>query len=242
MMFEAIFRDTPEEWNGLLVYPVKMRDYPLFLTTKECIISSQQSWPLPWSTVKYLDGLIGMGMLPQLGALLQISLRLDGENLTIYPRMKGETLSSLFVVQGNNRGEITAKNFGELRAILARQNGLELPDERLNGEIIQAQKDLNAGDIRLKASLEDLIYSVALKSHTSPEEVMDWTVRRFQGTERSIDRSVGHLISSVTLAAGGKFKGGSPYPSWKYDREEQTNAIEPLSALSGRLSGSVEQK
>ena len=60
--------------------------------------------------------------------------------------------------------------------------------------------------------------------------------------ERAADRSAGHLIAAVTLAAGGKFKGGNPYPSWKYDREKQTCAVEPLSALSGRLSGSVDKK
>lgn len=243
MDLESLFRSRPEEWNGLRVWPVLMKDYPLFLAAKDCIISAQQSWPYPWSTVKYLEGLAGMGMLPRLAAMLQMALRLDGTALPIYPKMKGDRLDALLVVQGKSKTEITPKNFWGLRELIARQNGLELPDEADNAELLEAQRDLRmAANVQLKANLEDLIYSVAVKLGASPEELLSWTVRRFQATERALDRSVGHLIASITLAAGGKFKGGDPYPSWKYDRGDHVTAIEPLSALSGRLSGSVEEK
>lgn len=233
----------PQDWNGLTVYPVQMRDYPLFLAARESITAIQQSWPFPWSTVSYLEGLTGVGLLPQLCAMLKLSLRLPGgDTLPIYPRTEGEKLVSLLVVQGDRRGEITRKNFGSLRALLARQNGLELPDERANLELLEARRDLSGGGVPLKADLEDLIYSVALKSRTSPGEIMGWTVRRFQRMERAIDRSEGHRMASISLAAGGKFKGGNPYPSWKFDREEELVGVESLSTLSGRLSGAVEQR
>lgn len=246
MELEAMLRGDPEEWNGLLVYPVRMRDYPLLLMAQESITASQQSFPAPWCTVRYLDALYGMeGMFPRLCLMLGLAFGLPvrEERLPLYPEVKGNNLLSLRVVQGERTGTITPRNFGELRTVIARQNGLDLPDETLNGEVLAAQRDLNAsGAPQLKSSFEDLICSVALKAGTSPEQVMGWTVRRFQITERALDRAVGHLMASITLAAGGKFKGGNPYPSWKYDREETTHAIEPLSALSGRLAGSVEQK
>lgn len=151
-------------------------------------------------------------------------------------------MAGLLVVQGERRAEITPKNFPALRELIAQQNGIELPDEMANSELLQARSDLSQGGTPLKASLEDLICSVALKAHVSPGEIAEWTVRRFQATERAIDRSDGHWMASVTIAAGGKFKGGNPFPSWKYDREEGLVGVEPLSALSGRLSGSVEQR
>ena len=242
----------PEEWNGLTIYPVLMRDYPLFLTAKESITALQQSWPFPWSTVPYLEGLIGMGLFPRLCAMLKLSLRLpDEDNLPIYlvtesphPFDKGgsEKITSLLVVQGEKRVEITKKNFGSLRELLALQNGLELPDARANLELLEAQQDLSSGGPPLKADLEDLIASVALKSHSGPNDILGWTVRRFQRMERAIDRSEGFCMANITLAAGGKFKGGNPYPSWKFDREEGLVGVESLSALSGRLSDSVKQK
>lgn len=231
-----------EEWNGLTIYPVLMRDYPMFLAARESIISVQQSWPLPWSIVPYLEGLIGMGLLPRLCAFLKLSLRLEGDSLPIYPGLEGEKIVSLLVIQGERKAEITKKNFGSLRKLLALQNGLELPDERTNLEILEAQRDLASRGLHLKADLEDLIASVALKSHTSSNDILGWTVKRFQKTERAIDRSEGFRMANLTLAAGGKFKDGNPYPSWKFDREEGPAGVEALSALSGRLSGSVEQK
>lgn len=232
-----------EEWNGLTVYPVRMKDYPLFLAARESITAAQQSWPYPWPTVPYFEGLIGVGLLPRLCMMLKLALRLpDGDTLPIYPRAEGEKIVSLVVAQGEKRAEITKKNFGALRELLARQNGLELPDETANLELLEAKRALSRGDFSLKADLEDLICSVALKSHVPAEDILNWTVRRFQRMERAIDRSEGHRMASISIAAGGKFKNGNPCPSWKYDREEGMLGVEPLSALSGRLSGSVEQK
>ena len=94
MEFESLFRDNAEEWNGLTVYPVRMRDYPAFLTARGCITAAQQSWPYPWSTVKYLDGLVGMGMLPQLAVMLQTVLRLEEDPLSVFPKMKGDKLDA----------------------------------------------------------------------------------------------------------------------------------------------------
>lgn len=245
MQLTQLFQDGPEEWNGLLVYPVKMGDYPLFLAARESIIASQQTFPAPYATMKYLHALYGMKPLfGRLCLMLALAFGFPVENaLPIYPRTDGEALISLLVVQGERKGEITPGNFGQLRALIARQNGLELPDETQNEELLEARRDLNAKDaIPLKADVESLVYSVALQARADPAAVLDWTVRRFQATERALDRAIGHLIASVTLAAGGKFKGGSPYPSWKYDREETTQAIEPLNALSGRLRGAVEQR
>lgn len=242
MEFESLFRGNPEEWNGLTVYPVRMRDYPVFLSVKDCIAASQQDWPYPWCAVKYLDGLFGMGMLPQLMGMLQLALQLDAGG-SIFLRTQEDKLCALQVTQGNVHAEITPKNFGTLRELIARQNGLELPDETVNSELLEAEKIAGAaGSIRLKPSLEDLIYSVSLKAGISPEEIMGWTIRRFQAEERAMDRSIGHLLACIALSAGSKFKGGNPYPSWKFDREDQTFCVEPLNDLRGRLSGSVEQK
>lgn len=241
MDFLSDLLGAPEEWNGLLAYPAQMKDYPLFLAAQECISTAQQAWPVPWCTAKYLDGLVGMGLLPRLVLLLKLVFRLPND-LPVFPRVKEDKTASLLVAQGEKRAEITPKNFPSLRELIARQNGIDLPDEMANPELLQAKNDLSQGGTPLKASLEDLICSVALKAHASPGEIAEWTVRRFQAAERAIDRSDGHWMASITIAAGGKFKDGNPFPSWKYDREEGLVGVEPLSALSGRLSGSVDHK
>lgn len=241
MDFLSDLLGTPEEWNGLSVYPIKMKDYPLFLAARECITTAQQTWPVPWCTVKYFDGLIGMGLLPRLALLLKLAFRLP-EELTVYPRVKEDKIVSLLVAQGEKRAEITPKNFPSLRELIARQNGIELPDETDNAELVAAKRYLSQqGAIPLKADVESLIYSVAVTAKTDPEDILNWTVRRFQATERALDRSIGHLVASLTLAAGGKFKGGNPFPSWKFDREE-TNGFETLDAFRKRVDGVIETK
>lgn len=241
MDFLSDLLGTQEEWNGLSVYPIKMKDYPLFLAARECISTAQQTWPVPWCTVKYLDGLIGMGLLPRLALLLKLALRLP-EELTVYPRIKEDKIISLLVAQGERRAEITPKNFPSLRELIARQNGIELPDETDNAELVAAKRYLSQqGAIPLKADVESLIYSVAVTAKTDPEDILNWTVRRFQATERALDRSIGHLVTSLTLAAGGKFKGGNPFPSWKFDREE-TNSFETLDAFTKRVDGVIEAR
>lgn len=245
MDFEALFQDKPEEWNGLLVHPVRMRDYPMFLAARESITAMQQTFPYPYSTMRYLEALYGMEHLfSRLALLLALVFGFSTQNaLPIYPRTRGDRLEGLLVAQGERKGEITPRNFGELRALIARQNGIELPDETENAELVEAQRELSRREaVPLKADVESLVYAVAIQARADPLEVLGWTVRRFQATERALDRWVGHQTASAALAAGGKFKGGNPYPSWKYDREERRNAMEPLSALSGRLSGSVEKK
>lgn len=244
MEWEKLFSACPEAWNGLLVYPVLMRDYSLFLAVKDSILSAQQSWPFPWSTAKYWDGLFGMGLIPRLCLMLKLVFRLEERDgaLPLFPKMNGEKLESLTVFQGEQTGVITAKNFGGLRELIARQNGLELPDETNNAELVEAKRYLaQQRTPPLKADFESLIYSVACALKTDPEELLNWTIRRFRATEQALDRSIGHLTASITLAAGGKFKGGNPYPSWKYDREE-TGVFETLDALSKRVDGTIEAR
>ena len=65
------------------------RDYHLFLTAKDAITAAQQGWPYPWSAMKYLEGLVGMGLLPRLALMLKLTLRLQGEALPIYPKTDG---------------------------------------------------------------------------------------------------------------------------------------------------------
>ena len=245
MELEEMICGKPQTWNGLTVYPVRMKDYPLFLLAKESVAAAQQTLPMPYAVMDRLNATYHMeGLFPRLCTLLALSFGLPREgNLPLYPQLEGDRLAAILVVQGEYRAAITPANFQSLRELIAFQNGFELPDETQNAELVEAQRDLEAKNaLPLKADLESLIYSVAVNARTDPETVMGWTIRRFQQTERALDRSVGHLIASLSLAAGGKFKSGNPYPSWKFDREEATHAIEPLSALTGRLSGAVEQK
>lgn len=152
-------------------------------------------------------------------------------------------LTALEVTQGEVSVEITPQNFVQLREILAAQNEVELPDETLNAELVQAERDLAAkSSLNLVPDSEALIYSVSVKTQIPVEDIFQWTVRRFVLTERAIDRITGHLVAALSEAAGAKYKNGNPWPSWKYDRDKHSSALVSLAELTQRLSGSVEAR
>ena len=262
---EAVRCGKPIDWNGLTLFPIQMKNYPQFLVAQTGLTTQHQTLPGKYVVMPYLsalyaldydvraDGGPGGGLFSRILLFLSLSLRLDGEKredgkeyLPIGIRTATEDprkLVSLVVRQGEAQAEITPKNFGQLRELLAAQNAVDLPDETLNAELVQAERDLAAKNgVNLVPDSEALIYSVSVKTQTPVKEILEWTVREFVLTERAIDRTTGHLVAALSEAAGAKYKNGNPWPSWKYDRDKQSNALVSLSELTQRLSGSVEAK
>lgn len=261
----AAKKGTPINWNGLTLFPIQVKDMDLFLTAQMGLTASQQTLPGKYVVMRYLEALYaldydvrisggtGGGLFQCVLLFLKLSLRLevikgaDGlEYLPIQYRTEGDNprkLVALEVQQGDAKAQITPQDFNQLREILAAQNGVELPDETLNPELVQAERDLKGKNaLNLKVDSEALLYSVSVKTNVPLEEIWEWTIRRFRLVERAIDRTTGHLIAALTEAAGAKYKNGNPYPSWKYDKDEDSSGVVELSGLINRLSGAVEAK
>lgn len=263
---EAVFRGKPIQWNGLTLFPILVSDFLQFSDAKLGLMVAQQTLPVKYVCMRFLEALYAMdydakqngnaeggGLFLRLMIFLRLALRLpvlkkeDGrEYVELYLATKPDEprkLLSIKVKQDEAVAEITPKNFKELREILAAQNGITLPDELANPDLIQAERDIAAHNApNLKPDFEAWIYSVAVKTGTPPESIYDWTVRRFGLVDEAITRTTGHLIAALTEASGGKYKDGNPYPSWKYDREEGCRALISFDALQSSLSGAVEKR
>lgn len=262
---QAVREGKPIQWNGLTLFPILMRDYQKFLVAQTGLTTQQQTLPGKYVVMPYLEALYaldydvradggpGGGLFSRVLLFLMLSLRLEvekGEDGQEYLPIGIQTatdnprkLVALKVRQGEAEADITPKNFGQLREILAAQNEVELPDETLNAELVQAERDLaEKNSLNLVPDSEALIYSVSVKAGRPVEEILDWTVRQFVLTERAIDRTTGHLVAALSEAAGAKYKSGNPWPSWKYDRDKQSGALISLAELTQRLSGSVDTR
>lgn len=262
---EAVHYGKPIPWNGLTLFPILMRDYQKFLVAQTGLTTQQQTLPAKYVVMPYLEALYALdydvradggpqgGLFSRILLFLTLSLRLEAEKreggmeylpVGIQTQMDNpRKLVALKVRQGEAEADITPKNFGQLREILAAQNEVKLPDETLNAELVQAERDLaEKSSLNLVPDSEALIYSVSVKTGRPVEEILNWTVRQFVLTERAIDRTTGHLVAALTEAAGAKYKSGNPWPSWKYDRDKQSGALVSLAELTQRLSGSVESK
>ena len=262
---EAVRMGTPIKWNGLTLFPILMKDYNKFLVAQTGLTTQQQTLPAKYVVMRYLEALYALdydvrteggpagGLFSRILLFLMLSLRLEverGPDGTEYLPIGIQTrrddprkLTALKVRQGEAQADITPKNFGQLRELLAAQNEVELPDETANAELVQAERDLAAkSSADLVPDSEALLYSVSVKTHTPVEDIYQWTVRRFVLTERAIDRTTGHIVAALSEAAGAKYKNGNPWPSWKYDRRRQSGALVSLAELTRRLAGSVEAK
>ncbi len=262
---ESVRKGKPILWNGLTLFPILVSDYFRFLDAKMGLLVSQRTLPVQYACVRFLEALYAMdydarqdgkpepGLFLRLLIFLKLALRLpvkkteDGqEYVELYlatNQQNPRNLIAIKVRQGDVEAEITPKNFGNLREILAAQNGIVLPDETDNPDLVQAELDLLAHNApNLNPDFEALLYSMAVRLHLNPEELYDWTIRRFQLTENALDRTTGYFVSALVEASGGKYQDGNPYPSWKYDRNKESHALISFSDFTERLSGAVEMK
>lgn len=253
---KAVLRGDPIMWNGLTLFPVKVADYELFSAVKMSITAVHQTMPPQYVSMRYLEALYAMeadgqaagtgpGLFGRLLLLLTLAFQLpapkEGSLEALIPMVKRNAphkLVSLLLRQGDAAGEITPQNFDHLRELLAEQNGIVLPDESENADFLESERQpLERASLQI--DFESLLYSVALASHTQPEEIFNWTIRKFSRMEAAADRSKGYLIAALTEGAGSKYKNGNPYPSWRFDRELDLQGPIQMDSFAGRLRGAV---
>ena len=194
----------------------------------------------------------GVGLFYRIMTLLSLSLRIDIE---VDDVINGRNMRKVgndfeidhFVVQQNGISvEITPLVFSsQIRPLLAEQNGLELPNESENAELVQAQEELEeikSSGKKLKITNDSLIASVAYNSGIREQEIDDWTVREFENRRKAIERDKRYMLHGQAEMSGMvSFKNGNPYPSWCFDTLDDSMGTMALSKLGDTLNG-VEQK
>lgn len=237
-----IFDDAPVVFERLTFYPLLVRDYPTYARARQAMELMQSSLHpkfarLAWSECLWeLDlecekqtGTIG-DFLVSVMIVMAKALRLEAEEGTIPLRPVFSQDGHLTAIMaGEATGQHTllgAQQMGEVRKILAAQNGYDIPDESWNPELVRAaQRNAQGGSLGLDTDFEALIYSVAVNAHCRAKDIMDWTIREFHGMQDAIDRTLGYQIYTAVEKGGNvTFKNGNPYPTWKFDRKSEMPA------------------
>ena len=231
-----LLKDEPIEVHSLQLYPITMENYTVFRACRPALLMRLGALPAVYAVMPFISALYAMdfdsiertgkagGGLASMMALLCLAMRLPVEyateliKFTVDPE-NPRNLKKISINQAEMRVTITPTQFGDIRRVIAIQNGEELPDESENPELVEAlnEKARLTGPA-LEENIFDLISSVAYKSHLRPKEIMDWTIREFEYRRRAIEREDSHLICAVLEANGATFKKGNPTPSWCYDR------------------------
>ena len=242
-------------------YPITMSHYDEFLQCKEIITMRLSILPVKYISMNYFNALWNYeldsiktfgsktGVFEKLIKFLGMSLRIDitsdsllSSPTTIFREQNDSLLIDEFTVTQNEKTiKITSSEFSQkIRSLVALQNGLVLPNENENADLIRAndiKKTLNA-DSNIKFDIEQQISAVAYNSHIPEKEIWNWTVREFINRDNAIERDKKyHIYAQAELSGMVTFKNGNPVPSWRFDVCDNTLGTRQVSEIGNLLNG-----
>lgn len=258
-----IRRGEPIEEFGLIFYPIKMSFYEQFTACKDALIVRLGTLPVKYQMKDYLNALFALelnsaesgganaGFFSRLLRLLALSLRIDNfdvqdwlrNDLYVMQVGDGFEIARFTMTQGDKRVTLTPADFvTTIRPLIASQNGLELPDESENPELVLAQKQLEelkrANQVKLNVSVDSQIASVAYASHVREADIEDWTVREFDRRYKAIDREKRFMLYGQAEMSGMvSFPKGNPCPSWCFDAIDDARGTVDTTVLTKQTGG-----
>nr|DAU13426.1 MAG TPA: hypothetical protein [Caudoviricetes sp.] len=260
-----IRRGEPITESELIFYPITMDCYDEFIRCKDAIILRQASLPVRYLSMSYLSALFAMeidaikneqqstGMFFKVMLMLHLSLRIGfdinelNKNISVKVDKDRIALDYIVIKQNDKIVKFTPLDFStKFRPLIAEQNGLVLPDESENLDLVQSNetlKEIHDKGKPLNVNLDDLIASVAYQSKLSEKDIMTWTVREFENRKKAIDRDKRYMLCGQGEMSGMvSFKNGNPSPSWCFDTLDNSLGTMEGSKLQKTLSGVAEQK
>lgn len=260
-----IRQGKPVDCLGLTFYPIQMCHYEIFLMCQKALAIRQSTLPVKYAVKDYLNAIFGLEISEPKGkgesagaffraiTLLGLSLRIDDlngksffqNNVLFRKTPNGELeIDKLRITQNGKTADISALEFStKIRSLIAKQNGIELPDENENADLIKSQAEmdeLKSSNIKLNQSIDSLISSVAYNSKVSECEIYDWTIREFENRRKAIERDKKYtLYGQAEMSGMVSFKKGNPYPSWCYDSIDEsvgTMSMAELQKQNGDVS------
>ena len=254
-------RGLPIEALGLRFYPITMTNYEEFLECKNVMalrITSLANLSIDYLSKPFLAALFAVdydniqatgqstGLLERIVRLLSLSLRLGQDDLTKVLGFYSDSsdprnLLYMKVTQDGKTVEITPVDFTTtVRPLIAEQNGIELPDDSQNPEILMVEQQMEEEHKQeVKFDIETVIASVASANHVRLIDIDEWTVKEFEQQRQALDRKINYMVyKQAELSGMVKFPRGNPFPSWCLDRVEQlTSALIPIDEMQTKYSG-----
>lgn len=231
------------EIDGLTLYPIRVSEIEDFMDAQPALEVMQQAFPVELVSIPLMTALYRMdlkayeageqpmGYFYRCLLLLALALRL-GEGLDAEKRVNmfqvvvdPDNVKKLKSVRcllgGIEQIEITPVQFAELRMIIAAQNGVEIPNDDLNPDLVRAERDIAAQQAaKLDWSLDTLLSTIATLSGTDESEMDDWPILKLKKRERTYERVIGNITCKIAEMQGTTWKGGNPYPNLFFDKKD----------------------
>lgn len=262
----AVDTYQPVNFEGIMLYPIKVRDYEAFGNARPALDFLQQSLPVRYLSMPLLSAFYAMdvenslngeqpeGLFLRAMLFLVLSLRYQPE-LPVKDRLH-EFLSGVYssaddqtvlkrieFEQNGVTKEITPIMFSRMRSVLAAQNGIELLSADANPELVEAERDLaELNGPEIDYNLQSLLSLVSALSHAEESEIYDWPILKLNRRRDAYERVLQFLLCGLASANGAQFKGGNPVPSPIYARKEQTsNALIDMATFTKGQKVSVSE-
>lgn len=262
-----IRKGQPIEALGLQFYPITMADYEEFLECKSVLairMTSLAKTNIEYLSMPFLSALWAMeldsisatgkpiGFFERTVRMLYLSLRLEYDSQIVFSHIycdHNNPRNLLYIEVEQTDGKpvkISPAEFTTIvRPLIAEQNGIELPNESENPDIIQTEQQMQKdGESKIKYDIETLIASVASASNKRQSEIDDWTIREFETQKQALDRKINYMVYMQAEMSGMvKFQKGNPYPSWCFDRADTlTGALITVDEIQGKYKGAGDVK
>jgi len=202
----------PEEYKGLKIYPVKLKDSQRFLKSIGCLILNKNQTPDPeiikMSYLKFLVFVIAnfdQEFWYLLNDVLQISLQAEKIDIQI------TTEGKVFLLIENKK--ISEQDFENIRKIILKQNLIpiqEILDPQLEKRIQEAREFLRRK--QNPATFEERIIAYHCKTGMLYEDIANLTLYQFEkGLERMNLISEYEICKTAEMSGFVKFKGEIPH-------------------------------
>ena len=140
---------------------------------------------------------------------------------------------------------ITPIQFQRLRPIIAAQNGIEIPAEDANPEIIDAERTIAEQQGKgLDFSLNSVVCGVAALTNAEEDDIYEWPLLKLNRRAESLSRVLDYLVCGIGQCSGMvKWKGGNPVPNPWYARKRGfSGAIVPLDSFAGGAASAAVER
>lgn len=265
-IMQKIHSYKPIEVDGLTFYPMTVGHYQDFLRARIILEFMQQSLPVAYVGIPLLSAFFMLdteaidngdapsGLFAETVLLLSKCLRLGDEWETpdetwkrfrvVVDEGNHNKLNAIVFEQDGETKNITPIMFQKIRPILALQNGVEIPDDDANPEIVAAEAvKASLNSVKVDISVEAMVHSIAALSRVDEEEVYTWAIKKLHDRMESYKRIIDYVVCGIGESQGTKWAGGNPAPSpWFNRTEELSSALVSVdSFMGGDTRGAIEK-
>jgi len=220
--------DEPCNYKGLLIYPVKVRQYTIFNYMVDCLLIDKNSIPdAKVISMSYLDFLFSSATpenknIERLLGLFFICTKTDVEKICPEIDEKNRVVLSIDGIRIQN------EDFDAIKEIILEQNLIEVPDYTIQKEIrdkIDEGKRIRGRQSKNKfAGLEDQMVSLSVSSGMTLEQIYEMTYRKFMKSISRMDLLIHYKIySQASLSGMVEFKDKSFIKHWLNQIEENNS-------------------